>query len=423
MNSKLKQANRYSPSSLKIVDTKTGETKQDEKGRLFLTNKGMCDLSKVKILHFGTDTVRQLYKGVPRPELLKSLEYSLETDGLFTLNDHVFSVSKMGKMSGYRYKLQNNVIGIIILVASYYVDLNKEGTHLKIEVSPQCIIKRRSETTNFLHRFAKQCLQKGYAPSAVAIHLACDFQGWRPTKDFLERFITRSKVIKTYMGISDGSFNVSEVATVYGDGQSYTFGKADSLQLCLYRKDLEADKHDKTDFWQGVWGDAYDSKQEVWRLELRFHHTVLNELANGMGVKNPTTAYRWYPYLREIWDYGLNNNRLELSKNFISPIWQLLRDDAPDKLASKYAFIPCVRQKKTVTSSPIRNIANMLGNMVSLYARQLDFDFEPLWQDIQNLRIFPLIKQRLQDTGKTIDYLREKLETSMLDRYLIGKAA
>lgn len=422
MNKLLKESKRFSLQSLKVIDMATGEAKQAPKGRLFLTHKGLADLSKVQILHFGTDTIRQLYKGVPRKELLKQLDNSLETDGLYTMLGHVFSVSKMGKMSGYRYKLQNNVLGIIILVASYYANLETEGTHLKIEVSPHCIIKRRSETTNFLHRFAKQCLDRGWQPSAVAIHLACDFQGWRPAKDFLERFVTRSKNIKTYMGISEGSFNLSEVASVYGDGQSYTFGRADALQVCLYRKDIEAEKHDKIDFWQGVWGQLYDNTKEVWRIELRFHHTVLNELANGMGVKNPTTAYRWYPYLREIWDYGLNNNRLELAKHHISPIWQFLRDDAPDKLASKYAFIPCVRQKKSVTPSAIRNIANMLGNMVSLYARQ-QIDFSHLWQAVQDLHIFPLIKQRLKDTGKTIDYLREKLESSMLDRYLIGKAA
>lgn len=421
MNTTLKQANRYSLTSLQSIDKVTGETKQDANGRLFMTNKGMCDLSKVKFLHFGVDTVRQLYKGVPRLELLKFLDDALLGDGLFTLNDHVFSVSKMGKMSGYRYKLQNNTLGIIILVASYYVDLAKEGTHLKIEVSPHCIIKRRSETINFLHRFAKQCLQKGYKPCAVALHIACDFQGWEPAKDFIDKFVTRSRTVKTYMGISDGSFNLSEVATIYGKNQSLTFGKADSTQICLYRKDLEADKHDKTDFWHGVWGDNYQPNKDVWRLEVRFHHTVLNELGNGMGVDS-TTAYHWYSRIREIWHYALNNNRLELSKNFISPIWQLLRDDAPDMLVKKYAFIPCLRQKKTVTASPIRNIANMLGNMVSLFARQ-QIDFEELWHSILALPIFPIICQRLEDTGKTLDDLRQKLERSYLDRYLIGKAA
>lgn len=422
MNKLLKESKRFSLDSLKVIDSSTGEATQDLKGGLFLTNQGICDLSKVKILHFGTDTIRQLYKGIPRKELLTQLDIALDTDGTFTLLDHVFSVSKMGKMSGYRYKLQNNVLGIIILVASYYTNLDKEGTHLKIEVSPHCIIKRRSETTNFLHRFAKQCLQRGWQPSAVAIHLACDFQGWKPAKEFLDKFVTRTKNIKTYLGIADASFNLSEVATVYGDAQSFTFGKADALQVCLYRKDLEANKHDKIDFWEGVWGQDYDSNQEVWRLELRFHHTVLNELAQGMGVKSPTTAYRWYPYLREIWDYGLNNNRLELSKNYISPIWQLLRDDAPNKLASKYAFIPCVRQKKSVTPSTIRNIANMLGNMVSLYARQ-QIEFTYLWDCVQRLHIFPLIKTHLHNTGKSLEFLREKLEASMVDRYLIGKAA
>jgi hypothetical protein len=141
-----------------------------------------------------------------------------------------------------------------------------------------------------------------------------------------------------------------------------------------------------------------------------------------MGIKNATTAYRWYPYLREIWSYGLNNNRLESSSYTLSPIWQLLRDDAPDNLRSKYAFIPCVREKKSVSPSVIRNIANLLGNMVSLYARQR-FSIDELWEYVQGLHVFPLITTHLKDTGKSLDFLRDKLESSMLDRYLIGKAA
>lgn len=422
MNKRVRESNRYSVQSLKAIDMATKEAKQDPKGSLFMTHKGMVDLSKVNILHFGTDTIRQLYKGIPRKALLKQLDYALDTDALFSLLGHSFSVSKMGKMSGYRYKLQNNALGIIILVASYYANLETEGTHLKIEVSPHFIIKRRSETTNFLHRFASQCLNKGWHASAVAIHLCCDFQGYQPPKDFLDKFVTRTKNIKAYLGVSEASFNLSEVATTYGDGQSFTFGKADALQVCLYRKDLEIEKHDKEDFWHGVWGEKYNPALPVWRIELRFHHTVLNELAQGMGIKNATTAYRWYPYLREIWSYGLNNNRLESSSYTLSPIWQFLRDDAPDNLRSKYAFIPCVREKKSVSPSVVRNIANLLGNMVSLYARQR-FSIDQLWEYVQGLHVFPLIKTHLKDTGKSLEFLRDKLESSMLDRYLIGKAA
>ena len=422
MNKRVRESNRYSVQSLKVIDMVTKEAKHDPKGTLFMTHKGMVDLSKVNILHFGTDTIRQLYKGIPRKVLLKQLDYALDTDCLYTLLDHPFSVSKMGKMSGYRYKLQNNALGIIILVASYYSNLETEGTHLKIEVSPNFILKRRSETTNFLHRFASQCLEKGWHASAVAIHLCCDFQGYQPPKDFLDKFVTRTKNIKAYLGISDASFNLSEVATTYGDGQSFTFGKADALQVCLYRKDLEIEKHDKQEFWHGVWGEKYNPALPVWRIELRFHHTVLNELAQGMGIKNATTAYRWYPYLREIWNYGLNNNRLESSTHTLSPIWQLLRDDGPDNLRAKYAFIPCVREKKSVSPSVVRNIANLLGNMVSLYARQR-CSIDDLWQYVQGLHIFPLIKTHLKDTGKSLEFLRDKLESSMVDRYLIGKAA
>ncbi len=422
MNKKVKESKRYSLNSLKVLDMHTRQPKEDPKGRLFATSKGMVDLSKVNILHFGTDTIRQLYHGIPRQPLLEQLQATLDDDqSLFTLCGHPFSVSKMGKMSGYRYKLQNNALGIIILFGWYYAALETEGTHLKIEVSPHLIMKRKSDTTNFLHRFASQCLEKGWKPSAVALHLACDFQGWSPTPDFIDKFITRTKNIKQYFGIADASFNLSEVATVYGKSQSFTFGKADAMQICLYQKDLEADKRDKSEFWESVWGEAYNPKLPVWRLEVRFHHQVLNELANCLGKKNLTTSYRWYPYLREIWSYALDNNRLEISTHHLAPVWQLLRDDGPDNIKSMMAF-PISRTKKKTTGSVARNIANFLGNLVSLYARQF-FTFKQFWEYIQGLHIWPLILSHYHGKGLGINDIRDKLESSMLDRYLIGKAA
>lgn len=52
------------------VDNQTGL--ESSSGRLFLDigKTGFVDLSKVRLLRCGVDTVRQLYKGLLRPEIL-----------------------------------------------------------------------------------------------------------------------------------------------------------------------------------------------------------------------------------------------------------------------------------------------------------------------------------------------------------------
>ncbi|WP_410966908.1 hypothetical protein, partial [Salmonella sp. SAL04277] len=75
-------------------------------------------------------------------------------------------------------------------------------------------------------------------------------------------------------------------ASVYGRGETYMFGSASGLQLCIYNKTLQARATDKLDYWSKVWaslngdpfgdGDpAYKPEEDVWRLEFRFHHSVI----------------------------------------------------------------------------------------------------------------------------------------------------
>lgn len=412
----------------KVFDFATRQPKQDDKGKLFQLGSVVHDLSGVNILHFGTDTIRQLYKGVVRADFLHSLDECLNNQDFFTLLDFPFTVSRMSKMSGYRYKLQNNALGLVLLIGSFYAPLDDNGTHLKIEVSPHLIVKKRSDTTNFLTRFASRILCKGWSPSAVALHLAVDFQGYEFPHDLIDNFVTRAKMIKTYSSCPVGELSYNDkiplVAMVYGQRDSYTFGRADALQVCIYRKDLEIDRHDKRDFWEGVWGDKYNKNLPVWRVEVRFHHSVLCELAQGMGLgyNGLPTSYRWYKYTREIWDYALNCNRFEFSKGKLSPIWQLLRDDAPDNLRSKSAFVPCVRQKKTVSPSTARNISNFLGNSVSLYARSR-VDFDDYMDFVRGSHIWPLIQKNIQTFGKSEQWFSDKMQKSYISRFTLGKAA
>lgn len=414
MLKKLKQADRYSLESF-------SRNEPDPKGRIFVHHDGSRhDLSGVKILHFGVDTVRQLYKGTLSVEMLGELHATLDAHkDRFQLEGETFHLSKMGKASGYRFKLQNNELGLVLLVGSYYAKADSIGSHLKIEVSPHlCARWGARYLTSFLHGFAKALL-KAPEPAGVAVHYACDFQGWDVPEGFVERFVTRTRSFRDYFGIDQAEFNLSEAATTYGRKESFTFGKADALQACLYRKDLEATKRDKIDYWRAVWGQNYVENQPVWRLEMRFHHTVLADIGRGFGVVDEfKTLEDVEPFTPDIWGYALTNNRSEIKKNFIAPIWQLLRDDAPtDKPMMKVK-----RVKKTSSGNVARNIANTIGNMVSLYAREKR-PVRHLWTAVKRLHIWETIKAYYYSRGMDEGEIFRMLDESLQLRRLVGHAA
>lgn len=415
----IKTCKRYSVESLKVIDMATGQPHTDRHGGYFAYENRMLDLTNVKLLHSGLDTVRQLYTGIPKAELLAQLDATiLAEEPVFYLLDHPFSLSKMGMKSGFRYKLQNNALGLVILLGSYYVRLGESGTHLKIEVSPHLIGQAGYRLSFLLDKFAAYMMELGQKASAVALHLACDFQGWEPPADFVNKFVTRCRTIKQYLGIQSAEFKLSEVCTVYGSAESFTFGRADSLQVCLYRKDLEALKKDKLDYWKAVWGKDYNPKMPVYRLEVRFHHNVLQELGNSIAKGELKTAHDWQQYLPELWTYALNNNRYESKFNHIAPVWQLLRDDA---FRSK-CTMPVKRIKKESGQAVGRNIANFIGNLVSLYARQQKTAAN-LWAYLKRTHVWPLITAYYRERGLTQSNLYEALQQALLDRHLVGKAA
>ncbi|GBG01430.1 hypothetical protein AZSI13_07570 [Azospira sp. I13] len=185
--------------------------------------------------------------------------------------------------------------------------------------------------------------------------------------------------------------DMGEVALRYNKGQSFLFGSASSVQMAVYRKDVQAKATDKLDFWQSTWskaaGDsfdqsAYDPTKPVWRIELRFHHSVLQDFARGaaqqceygsslqggiwshiQGVSNHLTG---------LWRYGLTGFRLEVqgdrpSDRFIDPMWQLLMEDIT--YFKPVGDLLYKRVKKTPGLGNEKNLMLAVGNLLSLYAR------------------------------------------------------
>src|SRR5690554_2739395 len=224
------------------MDIRTGEI---GKGDLFIGPEGQqVNLQNVNVLWTGVDTVRQLFEGRLKPEPLAQIveAYNESYDATIQFNGVDFRVQS-GRRGGFKYILQNREYGLTILVQNFYAEADSQGTHVKIETSPSWLYERGSQQVqDELNFWARHFLQ-ACEPSGVAIHLAVDFQGWQPPQDFAQRFVTRAKTVSVYNGVSDLEWETG--STVNGRGETFTFGKANSLQTCLYDKSKEIDVSDK----------------------------------------------------------------------------------------------------------------------------------------------------------------------------------
>lgn len=351
------------------------EGENDPRGRIFLTSEQPVDLSKVRIVHSGVDTVRQLYKGTPDSALIAEISgyYLKGFNSIMTFCGREWVVGSGGK-SGYRYRLQNNEYGLILLIGSRYAELEKEGAHLKIECSPYFLKDRApKDVQKILDEIASLLLQAP-TPTGSAVHIAIDVQGWQPPKDFETRLTTRSKRRMDHIGLDSVELSGGETIQRYGQNESYLFGLPISVQFSVYRKDLEALKRDKLDWWESVWNQCgqelcepyYNPDKPVWRLEWRFHHNTIAQIQREQG-KGFTTYADLAPVLTNILHYGMDLFRLDYNTTHVDPFWQLLHEDV-QVLGECDTFV-VRRIYKTPARGNERNLAMAFGNMISLYAR------------------------------------------------------
>lgn len=430
---------RYSVDSL-------ARGEDDPKGKIFLSACGQQILDRVRILHAGVDTVRQLYAGTPRLALFDQIieRYQEGRGSTITLFGTLWAVGAGSTGSGYRYRLQNNALGVIVFLGARHSKMDGLGNHLKIELSPHFIIERTPEAVQvYLDGIAKNLLEH-VEPVGVAVHLALDVQGWEPPSDFMPRFVTRSKKIMRIDGIQTLEFNHSEIATTYGKGETYMFGTASALQCCIYNKAKQAHARDKLDFWQGVWGceyisegsgdeayPGYDSTRDVWRIEFRFHQSVLREFAQG-NPYNPDTGecldmahgFKRFidtvPHLTGLWRSALQTYRLDHQKNLIDATWQLLQEDARFYGHS----VTCLyrRERKTPGLGNEKNVALVVGNLISLYARQ-GFGIRQAMAGLQQCGAWEDIREYYRRRKVSSDQLRQLIEDRLIQRRLLGRAA
>jgi hypothetical protein len=354
-------------------------------GRLFFDDKTaiLSDLSKVRLLRCGVDTVRQLYRGMIRPEIMALFE----TPGVMVdFAGQRWHSGRVGRDSGYQYKLQNADLGFVLLVKNFNAKMDAIGPHLKIEVSPHAIDALSPERLQDRMDYYAGELLTHLELNQCAVHLALDLQGWKPPVDLVARMHCRARTHRDISGINE--INWATKSSVYGRGETSMFGSAGGVQLAIYNKTEQARATDKLDYWESVWKrrdsfdaqdpDNYNPQQDVWRIELRYHHSVIQQFASGSidvhtGKAIETRSFAEFSsHLDALWRYGLGQFKLQARPGRYEAIWTLIRDDvrvdiAADSLLDDTAY---KRYYKTSRGFSGKNVELFLGNFVSLLARE-----------------------------------------------------
>ena len=359
-------------------------------GNRFFNQSSSVDLSELKYLHCGVDTIKQLYNCLIKPDVLRHIQAEYETSAQFLfINGKDWLITRSSKASGYQFILKNLDMGFVVLLKSFYADDNLSGSHLKIECTPQLIAEHSPQSLTWLINEIASDFCYQLVPVGVSCHIAVDVKGLKLPLDLESRLVAKAKRQFKFNSISNAQFNLNETAVIYGNGQSYTFGSAGALQFCIYDKTAEAIKSDKIDFWEGIWSQVpaadfdgdfskpniseYANTDTVHRIEARFHHSVINQFCYGTkGHDGQNIKIKTYVELSEhltaLWQYALNNFRLQHSTSYIDPVWQFLIEDI--QFFCPAPMLSYKREQKPPSDNSNRNVAFWLGNQIKLYSRK-----------------------------------------------------
>lgn len=372
------------------------------------------DTSSMSVVSFRTDTVRQLYRG----RLKSSVLELFEKPGLINFDGYTWYAGRIGRDSGYQYQLQNADLGIILLIKSFHSAPEHDGNHLKIEVSPHFIHSHTELELQFKIDCFADAVLHDWSHGGCAVHMAADVQGWKPSGDFETRLHCRSRRVRSFHGVD--SFDVDNLSARYGRGESFLFGSASGMQLAVYDKTDEAKARDKLDYWRSTWSNspAYDPESTVTRVELRFHHSVINQFGDGTvdtssGEQFDMSSYKGvYSHLSALWRYGLDSFRLLHRPGYFDPAWSVLDrlavPDVPDCIDYKRHY------KKADTFSG-KNIELLLGNFISCATRHR-MTARAAWEAVQAMPFYTLIREYYELKDKDETDLKRHLYRLMSER-------
>lgn len=340
------------------------------------------DLSDVRILHVGVDTVKQLYNCLLRLDIYELLD-NTASGTVLNLGGIDWMLSRSSKQSGYQYILKNQDLGYVVLLKSFYKELDQVGPHLKIEVSPWVIHENTEKQLTDKLAFIAKVFSTEIKPSGVAVHIAADVKNLKVPDDFEKRFVCKAKRQFKFNVASNVHFEgLNSVAMVYGDRQSFTYGQVSAVQFCMYDKTAEIESKDKADFWHRVWYDTpsvenpflseFEPGDKVTRIELRFHHSIVDQFCNGTVEMADYSVHRTYerlvPHLTGLFKYGLDIFRLQYSTSYIDPLWQMLLEDVEVLHPEHGAHYKRAMKKPSLSTR--RNVGFFLGNFIRIATRK-----------------------------------------------------
>ncbi len=349
-----------------------------EKGELFQNSDGtIFDSSSINVLHNGIDTIKQLYEGLVIDEIFQSIKLAYEDNqNEILINETLWKLGS-GRRGGYRYSLNSRDLGIFILFGSFYTETKYNGHHLKIELSPDLILSNKvDDIQQIMDDLAKFFITQ-LRHTGVAVHICADIQGWDIPDDLDRCMTTKARRVYKASGVSSMEFENHAITTVWGKGETFTFGTVSALQFSVYDKSKEVKKHDKLEFWESKWNiekdllipSRYDSEKTVVRLEARFHHSVIAQFARGIS-QDLRSFKNVSKHLTGLWKYSLDNFRLDSSPTYINSFWQFMRDDLIFHHDLKAIEYKRVFKKALDSSDPSdRSLLICFGQLSSIYAK------------------------------------------------------
>lgn len=166
---------------------------------------------------------------------------------------------------------------------------------------------------------------------------------------------------------------------------------------------------------------------DVWRLEFRFSHHVLNQFDEGFqslpgkGVKdlNMKSYKEAFEHLGALWQYAMDQFQLPEGK-FYHPTWSLFMLDADFNQHHKDVIYKRVRKEPGIDNA--RNVALALGNILSIHARhgftaRRSIDYlcnTGIWEDVQGY---------LRERGISIQEFHESWGNRLLERRFLRSQA
>lgn len=387
-------------------------------GRFFVdpANGSTFDLSNVRVVHSGVDTVRQLYTGRLNSEVLGLFD----EPGIVDFAGYRWATGRVGRDSGYQFRLQNADLGVILLLKSFHHQADAIGPHLKIEVSPHCIASQTPRELQTLMDSLAADVLSASERGQCAVHLALDVQGWEPPADFEARLHCRSRRVRRYDGIESVDFHSS--SSVYGRGETYMFGSPGGIQLAVYNKTLEAKAKDRADYWDAVWSrtEGYNPDQRVFRIELRYHHSIVDQFSQGTvnQLTGEVAGFRGYSevfkHLDGLWQYGLDAFRYLIRPGWFDPFWTLIQAQTFSISSPAYDYR---RHYKTAKGFNGKSCELLLGNFITLAARQR-MTSRNTWRALKALPFFDVLVEHYELKGKSQSDIRQRVSELLEERYL-----